>query len=187
MSRTIISIIGSAGRGEDAKSMSATRYSAMVTLVESMIEQAGYDWTDIELRSGGAAWCDHIAITLFLKHKCKLSLFLPCDWKGDHYNDNGSADWRVNPGRTSNYYHKQFSDKMGYDTLAQIEDARLRGAILDVSGKGFHNRNRMVAKCDVMIAFSNSITDQPTDGGTNHTWKLCKANKIHISLPNLPF
>jgi hypothetical protein len=200
--RTVISIIGSAGRKEDAKLMSAKRFNNMVDVIEKMIITGKYDWSRVELRSGGAAWCDHVAVVLFLRHQeAKLTIFSPCQWipsvmetlqgrvaTRPNFEDTGASHWAANPGRLSNHQHHQFSQKMGYDTLQQIENARLAGAIIDTSAKGFHKRNLEVAKCDMMIAMTSSDGDAPrSTGGTFHTWSSSKAWKAHLPLHNFAF
>lgn len=187
-----ISIIGSAGRGPDAKIMSAIRFNSMVNIVETMILNAEYKWNQIHFISGGAAYSDHVAVALFLKHpESKLSLYLPCDWDTTQYHDTGSSDWRANPGKISNKYHKEFTTKMGHNTLHQIEEARKKGATLDTSSRGFHSRNLKVANCQILIAFTSATGNEPpSDGGTSHTWKSSdkyKPYKLHIPLSSLPF
>jgi len=139
-----ISIIGSAGRGSDAKLVSATRFAAMVDAADEAVRNAKYDWGSIELCSGGASFSDHVAVALFLRHpEAKLRLFLPCAWVSEppSYLDTGSADWRVNPGRMSNGYHRLFSAKLGVNSLAQIEQVRgMVGCVIDTSSTGFHSR-----------------------------------------------
>jgi hypothetical protein len=186
-----LSIIGSAGRKGDGNLMSKLRFEGMCTTIENMIITAKYKWDDITLQSGGAAWCDHVAVHLALKHKCKARLYLPCQWVCDDkghgmYQDTGSSDWRTNPGKMSNKYHIEMSQKMGYSTLDQIEQLRLQGGDLDCSKKGFHSRNTMVAQCTMMIAMTVSDTAEPCDGGTKDTWTKCKAFKVHIPLSTFP-
>ncbi len=116
----------------------------------------------------------------------KLTLYLPCKWKNGKHIDTGGFDWKTNPGRSANKYHKIFSEEMGYDTLQQINNAIKKGATMVCSDQGFHARNTLIAKnCDIMIAFSWSDGDTPEEGGTLDTWKKCKAKKIHISLNTL--
>jgi hypothetical protein len=175
---TTISIIGSAGRGEDSKFMTKTRFENIVLIVEEILVKSGYKWDSITLQSGGAAFIDHVAVALAIKHKCKLNLCLPCEWVNHQYIDTGSDDWRTNPGRLANKYHQEFSKIMGTDTLLQIEEAKPRICVY----KGFHARNKHVAKCDIMIAFTSSTGKEPEHGGTFHTWGLCTAYKVHIPL-----
>lgn len=57
---------------------------------------------------------DHVAVALFLEHpESQLTLFLPCPFvvRGDilQYEDTGSDDWRVNPGRMANNAHGAYS------------------------------------------------------------------------------
>lgn len=175
---TTISIIGSAGRGDDAKIITKKRFENAVQLVENIITKSGYTWDKVILQSGGAAVMDHIAVILAIKHKCRLNLCLPCKWHDHKYLDNGSDDWRLNPGRLANKYHEAFSKIMGFNTFLQIEEARPYITVYE----GFHSRNKRVAQCDIMIAITSSSGDSPERGGTLHTWGLCKSYKVHIPL-----
>lgn len=129
-----------------------------------------------------------MAVTLFLTQEvASLTLYLPCEWKscGENscYLDTGKKDYKVNPGRTANLYHKYFSEQLGVNTLEQIDLACKAGAVLDSSHHGFLNRNTEVAKCDHMIAFTFSEGDEPSDGGTLNTWNKCTSkSKVHIPL-----
>ena len=138
-----------------------------------------------ELVSGGAAWGDHVAVALFLgfPERFSLVLHLPCPFEGGQYKDNGSYDWRVNPGRTSNSYHRAFSKAANRDSLEDIQRAiALRAKVIVYDG--FHKRNDIVAESPNMIAFTWGL-DQPEDGGTKYTWDKCKTSKVHISLARL--
>lgn len=140
----------------------------------------------ITLVSGGAAWIDHLAVILYLNQfndiKLKLILNLPCHWDFDKHQfvDNGSNDWRLNPGKTSNHYHNLFSQKLGVNTLMQLEQA-IQTADVRVYN-GFHARNNEIAVATVLLAFTWVTGDQPADGGTAHTWRQCRGEKYHISL-----
>jgi hypothetical protein len=51
---------------------------------------------------------------------------------------------------------------------------------------GFHKRNTEIAKADILIAFSWSSKDYPTNGGTADTWKKSESSrKIHVNLCDL--
>lgn len=173
----IISVIGTAGRDKNANYTSE--------LFTKMVRAAKYimrNLTDITLVSGGAAWADHIAVRLYLEgFVSKLILHLPCEWDNNQYIDYGVYDWKTNPGKTSNYYHRKFSSILGVDTLQEINEAIKKGAEVHIH-KGFHLRNNPVAICDYMIAFTWSPTNVPADGGTLDTWNKCVSNKYHISL-----
>src|SRR6202035_3134051 len=103
----MISIIGPAGKTKDVNNSNLTRtlYFRALEYLKGNIE----DKVDITLKSGGAAWCDHLAVSLYLESKnaIKLELALPCNFENDKFQDNGSTDWRINPGRLANYYHQK--------------------------------------------------------------------------------
>jgi hypothetical protein len=129
-------------------------------------------WSNIHLVSGGASYCDHIAVKLFLTYYdkgCKLTLHLPCNFVDDKYYDDGRYDWRVNPGKTANKYHQLFSQYMEYNTLEEIQEAIDKGAEVKIYN-GFHKRNIEIGKSKYMVAFSFSKDNKPTDGGTKYTW-----------------
>jgi hypothetical protein len=78
-----VSIIGTAGRKEDAAKMSALLFENMVRVAREQI--ALLEATDgIDLVSGGAAWADFVAVQLWLDGNCpdvrSLTLHLPCGW-----------------------------------------------------------------------------------------------------------
>ncbi|CAH6419741.1 Hypothetical protein HVR_LOCUS818 [uncultured virus] len=175
-----IAVIGTAGR-DKSQTYTADLFNRMVVAAKYIMRNL----TNITLISGGAAWADHVAVQLFLEgFASKLILCLPCEWKGSQYLDTGVYDWRINPGRTSNYYHSEFSTAMNRSTLFEIQEAIDKGAEVQIH-KGFHNRNSSIANCDYMIAFTWSSTDVPADGGTLYTWNKCTTTKYHISLTKI--
>ncbi len=175
----IISIIGTAREPE----MTRKLYEKMITAALHIIME-NYIEGEVILKSGGAAWSDHIAVELFLYYGFPtLTLCLPCDYTNGKYNDTGESQWYLNPGRTSNNLHSKFSSKTGKNSLKEIETCFSRGAEKIVR-KGFHQRNTDVADSDLLIAFSWG-EQEPTDGGTLDTWKKAKGKKIHVSLGSL--
>jgi hypothetical protein len=190
-----IAIIGTAGRGSSSAKMTSALFDAMVVKAKEYVETTcQFNWSNIDLVSGGAAWSDHVAVTLFNQHKeqgTRLTLYLPCELnvklgKPAQFADNGSSDWRKNPGRSANGYHRQFSTVTGKNSIQELADAREKdGAILDTSEFGFHKRNQQVAKVDRMLAFTWNTGDVPEPGGTYHTWVCCKSQKTHVGLSTL--
>lgn len=150
----------------------------------------------VHLVSGGAAWSDHIAVSLFLRGDptfyAQLTLHLPCKLVQDSssssfaFSDTKVNDWRVNPGATANSYHRKFSSVIRRDSLAELHDAESKGALFLVHN-GFHARNAEVAKSTYVIAFSWAEGDAPDDGGTKQTWEKATAarKKIHVPLSTL--
>lgn len=188
-----VSIIGSAsakGVLSNEKLLTQKTWEVLCSTTEQHINnQISHDWSKIHLVSGGAAWCDHIAVFLYLKHpESKLTLHFPCKWDTNkkQFIDNGLYHWAKNPGRTANSYHLSFQKKIKENTLEQIHDAIGQGAIVCDHYKGFHDRNLIVGQSQHLIAFSFSTGDIPSDGGTLHTWKQSKsAHKTYYSISSL--
>lgn len=104
-----VSIIGFAsGKGirERENLLNKETWGEICKTAENYIlSNVGLDWSKIHLISGGAAWCDHVAVYLYLKHKeSQLTLHFPCKWDFDkkQFIDNGLSHWASNPGRTAN-------------------------------------------------------------------------------------
>jgi hypothetical protein len=193
-----VSIIGTAGRKEDAPKLTLELYNAMIQCVPTILHHWGLSPNRVILVSGGAAGADHVAVRTYLDafneaHTAfaGLQLYLPCAWVDDTKDprgyDTGTTDSRSNPGRLMNQLHKAFSTKCGINSLMDIRSAAILGGHLHTSSRGFHARNRLVAQCDYMIAFTwcNDTVPRP-GGGTRHTWDTCKSaptsNKIHVPL-----
>jgi hypothetical protein len=179
---TLVSIIGTAGR-EGARPMDSKTFEFMV---EQSLAQIGITWglplENVHLVSGGAAWADHVAVDLFLRHKVgHLTLHLPSDFIGGQFEDNGKSSWTENPGKSANRYHREFSKIIGRNTLAELHTAIQLGAAV-VNHQGFHARNAIVAKSPFVVAFTWGKGDIPAQGGTRHTWNLCTEERRHISL-----
>lgn len=172
----MIGIIGTAGRGEDAYRLFERSFIKMGEIVHEIVTQRlQVQCTDIDLISGGAAWADHIAVHNFLTGCGKtLTLALPCEWDSVsvQYTDNGSDDWRINPGRTANRMHRSFGLRCGFNSLHEIDTAIKNPNCKVNVGKGFHDRNTYIAEqCFALIAFT--FGDGPTlkDGGTADTMR----------------
>lgn len=198
-----ISIVGSAGRREDGPAMSKRLYTnCFKHLRDELLKDIPIQ--DRKLISGGAAWMDHLAVSLYLSDlAASLTLCLPATfcitgeetWGNKHqlpcYDDTGEVDWRHNPGGTTNYYHKLFSKHMGSNTLEGIAAALAKGAekrdhYQFLGGSPFHARNMDVGATDLLIAFTWGEGSVPKDGGTKHTWDHSNAErKIHVPLASM--
>ena len=157
----------------------------MCLKAEDLINSLNVDLKTINLVSGGAAWSDHVAIYLFLTNKYgKLTLYLPCHWNSDliMHEDNNKTGFIHNPDKSANKYHNNFSKVLGYNTLHDIENAKLNKAIIVDDNIGFHKRNTLISKSEYLIAFSWAKNEFSIEGGTLDTWKKCKGKKIHIDL-----
>jgi len=174
-----VAIIGTANRNYDAR-MTREVYDMMVDKAAQLISEQfpnGGGGEEIMLVSGGSAWCDHIAVTLFLQKKCSaLLLYLPCTF-------DEKFDPTSNSGAALNQYHTSFCATTTIDSFAQIKESREKGAILNTASKSFLARNNLVANdLDYAIAFTMSKTKEPNEGGTAYTWKRIKCKKVHIRL-----
>ncbi len=184
-STAVVSVIGCAGRRSDAIRMTFGLYNRMVDrcrqVISGLIEPGG-----VHLVSGGAAWSDHIAVTLFLSGEfAGLTLHLPCQLTAHGFAETSSSHWAQNPGRLANMLHRQFSEKLGRDTLRELNEARERGARIEVHN-GFHARNNKVAQSPYLIAFSwGENGSPPRDGGTRYTWDRAHGTCVHVSLHDL--
>ena len=173
-----ISIIGTAGRKDAIRQLSAQVFLKMLLDAEEIIKK--YPITT--LVSGGAAWADHIVVDLFLRNKIrKLELYLPADFKNEKFVENGFKS----AGSIANYYHRKFSMKSGRNSLKEISLTQFKGAKIFIFN-GFHQRNIEVAKSDIILAYTFSSTDIPDDGGTLHTWNQSQSKiKIHRRIQDL--
>ena len=116
----------------------------------------------------------------------RLTLHLPAKWEGSKFVEKevtSKTGWK-SPGQSSNELHKQFSDKIGEDSLGHIEAAITLGAKCNIHD-GFQKRNTEVAKSNYLLAFTWDEGSEPKKGGTVDTWKKCFGKKIHICLNSL--
>lgn len=188
------SIISTAGRGDDGMKINARVFQKMVTHAMLILDQLDKSRSEIILVSGGSAWADHVAVRLFLdsfvldEPFAGLHLFLPC--QVTKINKQFVFETTSQAGRRLIDFHEKFNSKMGltFNSFADLFVARALGASFDCSSNGFHARNSLVARCDVLIAYAwGEDVNQPKEGGTLDTWNqsLAAAVKLHIPLGTL--
>lgn len=180
---TKIAIIGTAGRREDKDRMTSDLYVKMAHHALEWITER-FAPSRVTLVSGGAAWADHVAVSLFLSrhHFQGLNLHFPAPFRNSKFQEMGFNS----PGGIANYYHHLFSLKMGRSrdhTLRMIQAALDRGATNTVSA-GFRQRNRLVGGSEILLAYTWGPSPHfPKQGGTKDTWDNSHATtKIHIPL-----
>lgn len=185
-----VAIIGFAG-GHCTAPLSPALYERMVARAEAIIrDEFGLDVGAVELVSGGAAWSDHVAVALFLRHTPPaLTVYAPCEWDADsgRFVDNGRGRrWTENPGYYANVLHERFATTAGATPFADLRGAVALGATIR-AGHGFHARNTSIADAAThMIAFSWSDGAAPDAGGTRDTWSKCgAAHKVHVPMTSL--
>lgn len=186
-----VAIIGFAG-GHCTAPLSPALFERMVARAEAIIrDEFGLDVGAVELVSGGAAWGDHVAVTLFLRHTMPaLTIYAPCEWDGDtgRFVDNGRGPgWKENPAHYANKLHANFATITALRPADDMLDAVARGATIH-AGRGFHARNTSIADAAThMIAFSRADGAAPERGGTRDTWNKCSAaHKVHVPMSRLP-
>jgi hypothetical protein len=178
-----LAIIGTAGRKDDAKKLSANSMKIMKKAVITFLKEHAPKDQKVQLVSGGAAWADHVAVQLFLNYpnRTKLKLHLPCKFRAElhpGYLDTKEFNFRTNPGGTCNYYHQKCGNQVyasKYATLKEIEKAINAGADVEIT-HGLHARNSKVAQeADWLIAFTFGNGAQLKPGGTQDTVNKFKA------------
>ena len=186
---TSIAIIGTAGRGPLSVRLSWSLYQRCVGLVESTL--SGRDLTQITLVSGGAAWMDHVAVTVFLRNYEKglgLRLFLPVPLV-EPSDMKERVEFRcTREGLIMNHYHDKFQVHLPQQVnpRAAFNSALQHGAEIKVIRGGFKKRNFSVGKVDEVWAFTWAEGEVPAEGGTRHTWDHSSAPvKRHASLLKL--
>ena len=131
---------------------------------------------------------DHIAVALFLSQDIPaLTLHFPTEWQtkpGPRFRDTGGSDYVKNPGGIANRYHEQFSEKIGENSLMQIQTAIDLAAIIKTHN-GFKERNKYIADSEFLVAFTWGEGCVPKKGGTLDTWEKCKGKKVHIPFSSL--
>jgi hypothetical protein len=181
-----IAIIGTAGRSNDAALLGAASFLGMVQAAQRVTAKiaAGAPWTAV---SGGAAWADHVAVVLFLDGVASgLNLQLPARLDAGGFLDTGVLNFRVNPGRTSNYYHEKFAKVSGRNPFVDFQEALKRPGCSMTVLQGFSARNSAVAQADHCIALTFGERALVKSGGTAETMKQFLARRsgrsVHIDL-----
>jgi len=207
MSYTKLAIIGTAGRKEDSDRLGPDHYQRMVEASVKLMTHLSIDPRELSLFSGGAAWSDHVVVSLAMLGVVaydRVCVHLPADLSEEGYV--GTEEWSNKVAQTANYYHSKFYKVSGCNGIAELNKLKSLGGILDTSKKGFKSRNTSVANAiadnGILLAytFGNGLTDQKPwtirsfdpeiaaddaglkDGGTADTWNKVKVRKFHCLL-----
>lgn len=175
-----LAIIGTAGRDKSIQ-MTRALWNWMCSDIQSRVPVGSH------VVSGGAAWADHLAVGLFLcGHASHLTLHLPAPFDLSHNRFIGGYS---TAGNAANYYHRLFSEAIRCHTLDEIADVLSMPNCVNTQEPvqpgygGMYARNKLVAQADQLFAYTFGKDSQPADGGTSNTWKMCKGERVHISLP----
>lgn len=188
-----VSIIGTAGRKEDARKMNRALFHRMVETAQEIITGTfRLKNSDVVLVSGGSAWADHVAVRLWLESAAAASTEEEEEEQPlpeEEEEDGGGLLFMPDSatGATLNELHRAFSAAMagGFHSRADLLRAWALGAELDCVHPGFLNRNLQIAKSEYVIAFTwGDSPRQPKEGGTKHTWDHCAhaTKKVHVPL-----
>ena len=201
-----LAIIGTAGRQSDKAALTPHHYPRMLAAAITFIEHHELDRNKLRLFSGGAAWADHLVVSLALHgvvNPKNVTIFLPSRLTEQGYV--GEDDRSSKTASTANYYHKLFATCTGKDPIKELLLIQDQGAILIPGTGSFHARNSDVAKSVssdghlLAYTFGSPDSTQPIwtirscgrksaeesglkDGGTADTWNKAKCNKHHARL-----
>jgi len=180
-------IIGTAGRREDFNKLNIQVFSWMKKQAREVINSIRKrdNIRHIGLVSGGAAWADHVAVSLFLDNFAEeLILHLPAPFF-DEYDEGASS------GPTANFYHRRFSDKCFLDTEISMEELNRALACdhthVTISNNFFERNSKVAHDSDFLLAFSFGQGASLKDGGSLDTMQkfiLAKGSDFtwHINL-----
>jgi len=212
--RARLAIIGTAGRGRDQTILEYDHYRKMVDAVHALVDRKlRLKFENLELVSGGAAWSDHLVVTLVVNKVVKPSqvhLYLPAVLTADGFT--GDGEWAARIAGVANHYHSKFSEQLKDNSIAQLNQVIADGAHCEVITSGFKTRNSKVAKFAgesnghlLAFTFGSEMSYQPEwtlrtfspdtkaddaglkDGGTADTWTKAKCTKHHCRLGIIPY
>lgn len=196
----IAAIIGTAGRKKDISKLTPQTYDRMKNITRTILTRENIQ----HCVSGGAAWADHVLISLCLEGIIppqNITLHLPAELHNAQYASTGFKS----AGGIANYYHRLMSNKIGHNTLAEIAEVIRLGARTDVSTEGFKARNTLVANDathsgGILIAMTFGVSKpwtaqkfvpdtsahdaklNPEGNGTIDTWNKARCTKYHACL-----
>jgi hypothetical protein len=166
-----IGIIGFANRGLKLDRQSYNKMASKMTRIIKTYP------SDTIVYSGGSIWCDHIAVTLFLRNDINnLVLHLPDTW--DPITKTFSGNTRS--GIHLNLKHQLFSTILGINTLQEIDDAILKGATY-TSSLSSPERNSLIAR-DSEHLYAFVIKGEKMTPGTKDTWSKSRGKKIKLHI-----
>lgn len=151
-----VGIIGTACR--DGDFVSGESYYRALLYIERWLELQ-WPWSEITLVSGGAAWSDHLAVLLYLRHsKSRIDLKLP---------EPLSVTCDTNTRSTSWYHHQRFQQSTKIPSLSHL--SLIPSDYLTIYN-GFKDRDRGIAtSVDLLIALTKDPNGKLTSG-TRYTW-----------------
>lgn len=181
MRQKSVAIIGTAGR-DKARTYDIDLWCAMFD------DARGRFVSEVELVSGGSAWADHLAISLFLSTpgQFKLRLYLPCSFSTETHRFIGPKN---SAASAINFYHEKFTLATGIDGRREISNVICMPEVhvaCEPSTEGYggmFSRNKKIALAsDACLAYTWGPGREPAEGGTKDTWDQIFGRKVHVSL-----
>ncbi len=202
-------VIGTAGERDDKQYLTQAHYTRMVNATYKLLNHLNINGQDTKFYSGGAAWADHLIVTLSLQGSIdpkNITLYLPSHFtdRGHFVNHQGEIGFIE---QTTQHYHRLFKEITGIDAIQDLLKIKSLGATLIPGNSNFHRRNSLVAKAvspdGILLAFTfgqenylqvpwairefgPDVTAQEAglkDGDTTDTWNKCKAkHKWHAKI-----
>lgn len=208
MTYSSFAIIGTAGRKEDKTYLTKAHYVRMVNASYKLLDHLNIKVNDAKFYSGGAAWADHLIVTLALQgiiNPKNVTIFLPCylNIQGQFVDKQGNINAIE---KTAQYYHKLFKDTTDIDGISDLLKVENIGATLLPGNSNFHARNSLVADAvspdGILLAFTFGQENYPQipwtirefkphinsqeaglrDGGTADTFNKAKCIKWHCKI-----
>lgn len=186
-----VGVIGTAFRKNEADALTKELFEIMSNDFNCLC--SGRKWRTCI--SGGAAGSDHLGVIARLGGVARsLTLCVPgrFDVKACQFvetDENGKAVYYKRDVDTANYYHRQFKEKTGIDSLAQIKDLIEKEMVTIRSYNSFVDRNKVIANHARYLVAYTFGQDQPGSSGTMHTWRMHEyagnGVRIHRSIPEL--
>jgi hypothetical protein len=130
------------------------------------------------LVSNGKAWCDHVAVALFLDHGFKqLDIHTPFPWKDGSFKCRGKA-------HAASMFHRVFSKTIGHSSLRDIDAALSMGAHLHSVASD--DEAAHYPGCTHLIVLTLEERSCNFKGAARIAWQKAKhAHKHRICVPRL--
>ena len=178
-----VAIVGPSGR-DPCNAYTHGTFRAMMDMAAKTIDgKVGLPRRDVVLVSGGSAWSDHVAVSLYLDAVQSMSpfaglrLYLPCaiDVKSNAFTPLDRC------GRILNKLHAQFGRTCGMNTVGEIVMALRTGATATVS-HGFLACDVRILESHFLLTFVAKGT-QVRVGKTDRLFRSYRGKQLILSIP----
>lgn len=169
---TIIGITGT-NKGE-GKFCTLDNIQKMVTYMEKIIIESKVAWENVEFNCSDSIFTEQVLIILSLNYKCKINLYLECDFNNGSFIDDELV-------RKHNY----ISRKSGINSLNNIDNILKLESTKSFVVREIHNRSKLLSKADKLIVFKININSSMDENTSNIYNNFNKDDRHIISINNL--